>query len=36
MTTGEALICVAQGRQSTAARDLWTETEENYVVISFI
>ncbi|CAG2228106.1 ECM29 [Mytilus edulis] len=30
MTTGEALVCAAQGRQSSAARDLWTESEEDY------
>lgn len=32
MTTGEALVCAAQGRQSAAARDLWTETEQDYIV----
>ena len=32
MTTGEALVCAAEGRQSSAARDLWTETEEDYKV----
>ena len=36
MTIGEALVMVAEGPASPAARDMWLFTEETYKVIIII
>ena len=34
-TIGEALVYAAQGASSPAARDLWTQTEEEFQVATW-